>query len=151
MWISKWLRHHPKLKWSPCHVPATSGHQAIGPGKAVDTSGLEGIGCRCVADTIGCLIGGSSIGDRAGHTGTSSPGTGNVSIGIAATDTLTAPGGHFYYHSPFQRVVGFSAAIRTETRRPHYALAALLETTCYTGAVHFQGENTNVMTGAHHA
>src|SRR5262245_37232887 len=70
-----------------------SGHQAIGPGKALDTSGLEGIGCWCVEAIIGCLVGGSSIGDHAGRAGTSSPGTGNVSIGIAATDTLTAPGG----------------------------------------------------------
>src|ERR1043166_2740137 len=69
-----------------------SGHQAIGPGKAVDTSGLEDVGCRCVVDIIGCLIGGSSIGGHEEYTGISSPGTGSVSIGIAATDTLTAPG-----------------------------------------------------------
>src|SRR6266571_8041652 len=69
-----------------------SGPQVTGPGKAVDTSGWQGTGCRCIAAIIGCLIGGSSIGDHAGRTGTSSPGTGNVSIGIAATETLTAPG-----------------------------------------------------------
>ena len=65
-----------------------SGPQVIGPGKAVDTSGWEGIGGRRVEAIIGCLIGGSSIGDHAGRTGITSPGTGSVSIGIAATDRL---------------------------------------------------------------
>src|SRR5262249_32312138 len=69
-----------------------SGHQAIGPGKAVDTSGLAGIGCRRGEAIIWWLFGGSSIGGHEEYTGISSPGTGNESIGIAATDTLTAPG-----------------------------------------------------------
>jgi len=93
-------------------------------------SGWEGIGCRYVEGIIGCLIGGSSIGDHVGRAGISSPGTGNVSIGIAATDTLAAPGCPPLPSSP---------------------VSALSETTCYTGAVYAQGEDTDIIIGAQHA
>src|SRR5215510_11316423 len=105
-----------------------SGHQAIGPGKAVGTSGLPGVGCRCVEAIIGCQIGGSSIGGHAGRAGISSPDTGSVNIGIAATDMLMSP-----KCPPL----------------PSSTVSALSETTCYTGAIYSQGENTDIIIGVH--
>jgi hypothetical protein len=93
-------------------------------------SGWEGIGYRYVEGIIGCLIGGSSIRDHVGRAGISIPGTGNVSIGIATTDTLTAPGC---------------------LPPPSPPVSALSETTCYTGAVYSQGENADVIRGAQYA
>jgi len=128
-----------------------SGHRAIGPGKAVDMSGLQGIGRQCVEDIIGCLIGGSSIGGHAGRTGISSPGTGSVSIGIAVTDTLTALG------SPPRPSFPASTGHRDSQQRyvPGGADHAMPNRCVGDNVLYwccaFPGENTNIMTGAHHA
>ena len=83
---------------------------------------------RVVEAIIGCLIGGSSIGDHAGRTGTSSPGTGNVSTGTAATETLTAPGGP-------PRPCGGSRAQRVWTTVPSEVSTAALKLTLYRRAL----------------